>query len=196
MKRRDMTTPKRVAPRTGKPHVPVLLDEVIRFSGPKSGGKYIDGTLGAGGHADAVLNASAPDGQLLGLDGDPAALQIAGETLAAFGERAVLVRSNFTQIKNIAASRGFVPADGVLLDLGLSSMQLANPTRGFSFLSDTLDMRMDDRTSPTAAELVNELDEEELANLIYAVPEEGSRGKLLARLWRNVQSKLRNSWRR
>ena len=98
--------------------------------------------------------------------------RVAGETLAPFGARVVLVRSNFIHIKTIAASQGFVPADGVLLDLGLSSMQLANPARGFSFLSESLDMRMDDRTSPTAAEIVNEWDEDELADLIFKYGEE------------------------
>lgn len=143
---------------------------------PRAGGKYIDGTLGAGGHAKAVLTAAAPGGKLLGLDGDPEALNIARETLSLFGERAIFVRSNFIQLKNIAASHNFIPADGVLLDLGLSSMQLANVARGFSFLSDSLDMRMDDRTELTAAEIVNEWDEQELADLIYELGEEhGSR---------------------
>lgn len=155
-----------------KPHIPVLLDEVLSAFAPHSGGRYIDGTLGAGGHAEAILLASAPDGKLLGLDGDSDALNIARETLSGFAERAILVRSNFTQLKTIAAENHFIPADGVLLDLGLSSMQLASATRGFSFLSETLDMRMDTRTELTAAEIVNEWDEEELANLIFEYGEE------------------------
>jgi 16S rRNA (cytosine1402-N4)-methyltransferase len=155
-----------------KPHIPVLLDEVLKALAPKGGGKYIDGTVGAGGHAEAILNASAPDGKLLGLDGDAEALSIAREALKPFGERVVLVRANFTQLKSVAAEHGWIPADGVLLDLGLSSMQLASPTRGFSFASDSLDMRMDDRTELTAADIVNEWSEAELANLIFQYGEE------------------------
>jgi 16S rRNA (cytosine1402-N4)-methyltransferase len=155
-----------------KPHIPVLLDAVLQALAPKSGGKYVDGTVGAGGHAEAILRASAPDGMLLGLDGDPEALALAQDTLSSFGERAILVRSNFTQLQAVATAHQFVPADGVLLDLGLSSMQLANPERGFSFLSQGLDMRMDDRTALTALEIVNEHDEADLANLIYELGEE------------------------
>ncbi len=139
---------------------------------PRSGGRYIDGTVGAGGHSAAVLKASNPDGMLLGLDGDPEALEIARATLREFGERAVLVRSNFNRLAAVAAEHNFVPVDGVLLDLGLSSMQLANPSRGFSFTSDSLDMRMDPTTDTTAADLVNDFDERELADLIYEYGED------------------------
>lgn len=155
-----------------RPHQPVLLNEVLEGLAPKSGGRYIDGTVGAGGHAAAVLEASGPDGMLLGLDGDPEALRIARETLNEFGERVILIRANFNTLAIVATAQNFVPVDGVLLDLGLSSMQLANPARGFSFASDSLDMRMDPSTSPTAAELVNDLDESDLADLIYEYGEE------------------------
>lgn len=155
-----------------KPHVPVLLNEVLDALTPKGGGKYLDGTLGAGGHAEAILKASAPDGKVLGLDGDAHALSIARETLRPFGARAILVRANFSQLKTVALEFDWIPADGVLLDLGLASMQLADPARGFSFLSDTLDMRMDDRTALTAAGIVNEWGEAELADLIYEYGEE------------------------
>lgn len=161
-----------------KPHIPVLLDEVLDALALQGDGKYIDGTLGAGGHAEAILKATAPRGKLLGLDGDPEALQIARTTLAPFGERAIFVRSNFTQIKTVAAENGFIPADGVLLDLGLSSMQLANLERGFSFSSSSLDMRMDDRTPLTASEIVNEWDEAEIADLIYEYGEERASRKI------------------
>lgn len=161
-----------------RPHVPVLLEAVIDGLALKQGGKYIDGTVGAGGHASEILKGTAPDGKLLGMDGDPDAIEIARETLAPFGERAVIVRSNFTKIKNVAAEYGFLPADGVLLDLGLSSMQLANPERGFSFLSETLDMRMDPRTELTAMDIVNTWDEEELADLIYEMSEEHASRKI------------------
>ncbi len=164
--------------RNRKPHLPVLLDEVIHALALKPDGKYIDGTLGAGGHAEAVLNATAPNGKLLALDGDPDALQIARETLSPFGERAILVRSNFTQIKTVAAQHNFIPADGVLLDLGLSSMQLGNLERGFSFLSASLDMRMDNRNELTASEIVNEWDEQEIADLIFQWGEERASRKI------------------
>ncbi len=161
-----------------KPHIPVLLNEVIEALALKAGGKYVDGTLGAGGHAEAILKVTAPDGKLLGLDGDPAALHIARTTLAPFGERAILVRSNFTQIKKVAVENHFIPADGVLLDLGLSSMQLANLERGFSFLSHSLDMRMDDRTELTASDIVNAWDEADLADLIFEYGEERASRKI------------------
>lgn len=161
-----------------KPHVPVLLDEVVAGLALRPGGKYIDGTVGAGGHSFEILKATAPDGKLLGLDGDPDALGIAGETLAEFSQRVTLVRSNFTEIKEVAREQGFLPADGVLLDLGLSSMQLANLERGFSFLSDSLDMRMDPRTELTALEIVNEWDEDEIADLIFELSEEHASRKI------------------
>lgn len=155
-----------------KSHIPVLLDEVIQALALRGDGKYIDGTLGAGGHAEAILKATAPAGRLLGLDGDPQALEIARQTLVPFQDRIVLVRSNFIKLHSVAAAHNFIPADGVLLDLGLSSMQLANLERGFSFLGDSLDMRMDDRTELTASEIVNEYDETELADLIFNLSEE------------------------
>lgn len=155
-----------------KSHIPVLLDEVVQALVRRVDGTYIDGTLGAGGHAEAILKATAPAGRLLGLDGDPQALTIAQETLAPFADRTILVRSNFTQLYSVAAAHNMLPADGVLLDLGLSSMQLANVERGFSFLGDSLDMRMDDRTELTAADIVNEYDEEDLADLIFKLSEE------------------------
>lgn len=161
-----------------KPHVPVLLDQVLQALAPRSGGRYIDGTVGAGGHAAAVLEASGPDGSLLGLDGDPAALDLARQTLAQFGDRARLVRANFVDLAAVAAGQGFIPADGVLLDLGLSSMQLADPTRGFSFASESLDMRMDDRTELAAAEIINEWTEEEIADLLYEYGEEHAARKI------------------
>lgn len=106
------------------------------------------------------------------MDGDPQALEIARQTFSSFLDRTTIVRSNFTQIHTVALENGFVPADGVLLDLGLSSMQLSNLERGFSFLSDSLDMRMDNRTELTAAEIVNEYDEQEMADLIFELGEE------------------------
>lgn len=168
-----------------KSHIPVLLDEVIQALALRVNGTYIDGTLGAGGHAEAILKATAPAGRLLGLDGDPQALDIAKETLAPYQDRVILVRSNFTQIYTVAAAHEFIPADGVLLDLGLSSMQLANLERGFSFLSDSLDMRMDNRSELTASEIVNEYEEKELADLIFKLGEEHASRRIARRIIEN-----------
>ncbi|MDE3088393.1 MAG: 16S rRNA (cytosine(1402)-N(4))-methyltransferase RsmH [Chloroflexota bacterium] len=154
-------------------HASVLFQQVIEYLAPHPDGRYIDGTLGAGGHAAGVLQASAPTGRLLGLDADPAALAIAATNLAAFGDRATLVHTNFEHLREIAAANGFLPADGIVLDLGLSSMQLADATRGFSFQSGgALDMRFNPDDAETAADLVNSLDEKELADLIFEYGEE------------------------
>ncbi|MCL4394168.1 MAG: 16S rRNA (cytosine(1402)-N(4))-methyltransferase RsmH, partial [Chloroflexi bacterium] len=154
-------------------HVSVLFQRVIEYLEPRPGGLYIDATLGAGGHAAGILAASAPSGRLLGLDADPAALAVAAENLADLRDRAVLVHSNFERLREVAHAQGFLPADGILLDLGLSSMQLADDARGFSFQSaGPLDMRFDPSSGDTAADLVNSLDETELADLIYEYGEE------------------------
>jgi len=130
-------------------HVPVLLSEVLQGLSPRSGGRYLDGTLGGGGHAVAVLEASAPDGRLLGIDADPAALAAAGARLASFGERATLAHGNFRDLGRLAHEHGFAQVDGLLLDLGVSSHQLDTPERGFSFTADApLDMRLDPRAAP------------------------------------------------
>jgi 16S rRNA (cytosine1402-N4)-methyltransferase len=166
-----------IAHRSSFRHVPVLLAEVIAGLAPQPGGCYIDGTLGGGGHAAAILAASAPDGRLLGIDADPAALAAAGARLAPFGARAALAHGNVRDLKSMAQAAGFVPVDGIVLDLGVSSHQLDTPERGFSFLADApLDMRMDPTTGETAADLINGLPEVALADLIYRYGEErGSR---------------------
>lgn len=158
-------------------HAPVLLAEVVAGLAPRPGGRYVDGTLGGGGHAAAILEASAPDGRLLGIDADPAALLAAGARLAPFGERATLVHGNFRDLARLARAGGFEPIDGLLLDLGVSSHQLDTPERGFSFLADApLDMRLDPTGGETAADIVNETPEGALADLIYRYGEErGSR---------------------
>lgn len=133
----------------------------------------MDGTLGAGGHAWGILQASAPDGRLLGLDLDPQALGLARQKLAEFGERAVLVQASYRTLREQAARLGWMMVDGIVLDLGLSSMQLDTPERGFSFLADApLDMRFDPQAPLSAADLVNETPEAELADLIYRYGEE------------------------
>jgi 16S rRNA (cytosine1402-N4)-methyltransferase len=154
-------------------HVPVLYDAVLTHLALSPGDNVIDGTLGGGGHAAGLLQAIAPAGRLLGLDRDPEALARARERLAPFGGRAVLVHSSFRDLEHIAHRHHFLPADGVLLDLGLSSYQLSAPERGFSFLQDgPLDMRFDPSQGPAAADLVNELPTAELADILYRYGEE------------------------
>jgi 16S rRNA (cytosine1402-N4)-methyltransferase len=150
-----------------------MLREVVEVLSVHPGGRYIDGTVGLGGHAEAILDAAAPGGRLLGLDQDPDALAIARERLSRFGEAAVLRRGNFRDLDTHARSAGFEGVDGVLLDLGVSSLQLDAPGRGFSFQRDEpLDMRMDPTGPVTAADLVNNTDEAELATLIWEYGEE------------------------
>ena len=154
-------------------HVPVLLKEVIYALQPREGGIYVDGTVGAGGHAAALLTASSPSGQLYGIDQDLQALGIARRNLAPFRERVRLIHGNFKQLTQLAQLHDIPPAHGILLDLGVSSMQFEQPERGFSLQNDgPLDMRMTPGRGPTAADLVNTLPEHELANLIFRYGEE------------------------
>ncbi len=146
--------------------------EVLAALAPFSGGFYVDGTLGAGGHASAILEASSPAGRLLGLDRDQEALALARAALAPFGERGVLVQAGFAEMESQLAGHGEGKADGILLDLGVSSMQLDQAGRGFSFRQDgPLDMRMG-QSGPDAASLVNGLEERELARAIASLGEE------------------------
>ncbi len=162
-------------------HTPVLLQEVIKALQPQSGGIYIDGTVGAGGHAAAILGDSAPDGRLFGFDQDESALEIARNRLAEFGDRVHLLHTNFEKLDQTVRQYQIPRADGILLDIGVSSMQLERPERGFSFQYDgPLDMRMDPLTGQTAADLVNHLPQDELANLIYRYGEE-PRSRRIAR---------------
>jgi len=150
------------------PHLPVLYKSIIPALQPKSPGRYVDGTLGAGGHAAGILEASVPKGELLGLDLDPAALAIAREKLAPFGKRAHIVQASYTAMKTEAAELGWQAVDGIVLDFGVSSMQLDRPERGFSFLNDgPLDMRFSLNTALSAADLVNTFSEEDLADIIF-----------------------------
>jgi 16S rRNA (cytosine1402-N4)-methyltransferase len=167
------------------PHIPVLLDEVLNGLQVRPGGAYIDGTVGAGGHSAAIIEKTGDGGRLLGLDVDPVALGIASEPLRAHIEagQVRLAQSNFERLDEVAQTEGFGQVDGVLLDLGVSSMQLDTAERGFSFRADgPLDMRLDPRTSTTAANLVNTLPEEELANLIYKYGEETASRRIARRI--------------
>jgi len=164
-------------------HVPVLADEVTHLLRARRAGWLVDGTVGLGGHAERLLEASAPGARLLGLDGDADALARAGARLARFGERAVLRHGSFRRLASHAAGAGVTEAESVLLDLGLSSYQLEASRRGFTFQGDEpLDMRFDATQGPTAAELVNSLPEAELARILYEHGEESSRpGRLSTR---------------
>lgn len=155
-------------------HVPVLLQAVLDGLQVRPGGQYIDATVGGGGHAASILKASSPDGRLLGMDRDPSAVEMAGLRLAAWVERVVLVHRSFDHLAEVARAHQFVPVDGILFDLGFSSLQLADASRGFSFMAEgPLDMRFDPQANdPTAADLLNELPVEELAELIYRYGEE------------------------
>lgn len=156
-------------------HFPVLLQEVLTGLQVSSGMRMIDGTLGGGGHATALLAHSAPDGQLLGIDADPAAIRRNQTGMAASlaAGRLQIAQGNFGEIQGIATAHNFSAVDAILLDLGVSSFQLETPARGFSFTHDgPLDMRFDPQTGESAADLVNTWPEQELADLIYRYGEE------------------------
>jgi 16S rRNA (cytosine1402-N4)-methyltransferase len=151
----------------------VLVDEVVFLLRPRDEGWVIDATVGMGGHAEAILSASGSSVRLLGLDTDPAALAQARERLAPFGDRVALAHSSFRDLGGAAAARGIDRARSILLDLGVSSWQLEQSGRGFSFQGDEpLDMRMDPSSGGTAAALVNRLAEPELARIIFEYGEE------------------------
>jgi 16S rRNA (cytosine1402-N4)-methyltransferase len=161
------------------PHKPVLYKEIIHALLPHPGGCYVDGTLGAGGHARGILEASAPDGQLLGLDVDPQALAIARETLAPYELRIHLVQASYTTLSAQLKRVGWDAVDGIVLDLGASSMQFDTPERGFSFQHDApLDMRFGPQALQTAADIVNSYSESELADLLYEFGEERDSRKI------------------
>jgi 16S rRNA (cytosine1402-N4)-methyltransferase len=156
-------------------HTPVLYQNVLSTLIRGSGGRYIDGTIGAGGHAVGILEASAPDGELLGIDRDPTALALVRARLKAFGDRVILEHDSYTSMTRITADLGWTSVNGILLDLGLSSMQVDQAERGFSFMRDgPLDMRFDPTQGPDAAELINNLSEEDLREILWRFGEEPS----------------------
>ena len=148
-------------------HIPVLLKETLEALDVQPGGRYIDCTVGSGGHAAAVLEQSSPGGQLLGIDIDPKTIEIARARLEAYGESVLLINENFANLQDICIKYDFFPVHGILFDLGLSSLQLNNDERGFSFQYDApLDMRFNPSQEVTAANIINTSSESELANLI------------------------------
>jgi len=154
-------------------HLSVMPREVVELLAPRSGGLYLDGTLGGGGHARLIMEASAPDGRLIGLDHDPAALQAAALVLAPFGARVRLRRGSYAAMADILAELGETQVDGILLDLGVSSHQLDTPARGFSFREDgPLDMRMDPEQPETAADLLATAEAGELKRIFRDYGEE------------------------
>jgi 16S rRNA (cytosine1402-N4)-methyltransferase len=163
----------RVKGEPGKIHCSVLLDEVLRYLEPQDGKVYADGNLGMGGHSEAILERSGPGGTVIGFDWDRDALSLARKRLAGFGDRIQFVHDNFANLKMWLAKLKISAIDGLLLDLGLSSYQLDESGRGFSFQgSQPLDMRMDERGEVTAAHLVNTASQEELADIFYYYGEE------------------------
>jgi 16S rRNA (cytosine1402-N4)-methyltransferase len=154
-------------------HQPVLYNEIIHFLQPQRSGRYIDGTVGAGGHARGILDASEPDGILLGLDLDTTALELARKNLESYEDRVFLVHSSFGNLRKQLNAMGWQMVDGILLDLGLSSMQIDTPGRGFSFRQEaSLDMRFNQQNPLSAKDLVNNLPEGELADLLFKYGEE------------------------
>ena len=151
-------------------HIPVMLEACMRLMDPQPGGKYADGTLGAGGHSEAILKASSPDGKLISFDLDPAAIAIARERLEPYGDRVRIIQDSYVNLGRYAEENSL---DGFIVDLGVSSMQLDRQDRGFSFLQDgPLDMRFSPEQPLTAADLVNQLPEEELARILWLYGEE------------------------
>ncbi len=164
-------------------HVPVMMDEVLRFLQPRSGGYYIDGTLGGGGHTSALLEHSEPDGKVLGIDTDEQALDRVRVRLSHFVDngRLVLIQSNFAHLTQIVDEIEPDSVQGILLDLGFSSDQMDNAQRGFSFSADgPLDMRLDQSLPISAADLVNTASEQELADIFWRYGEE-TRSRQIAR---------------
>jgi 16S rRNA (cytosine1402-N4)-methyltransferase len=166
---------------TPSTHIPVLYHEVLQLLRPQPDGRYLDATLGAGGHTAGILQASAPSGRVLAFDRDPEAIAFARQQLALYGDRVAYVNDSYAAMAQLAPANGFAALDGILLDLGLSSRQLESAERGFSFMKDgPLDMRFDPTQGETAADLINNLSETELADIFWKYGEE-RRSRRLAR---------------
>src|SRR5712691_1293326 len=154
-------------------HHPVLVREVVELLRCRPGRTYVDATLGPGGHSEAILEASSPDGRVIGLDLDPDALERARARLAASGSRFVAVRSDFRRIRDVLSERRTGPVDGILADLGMSSIQMLTAERGFGFsVEGPLEMRYDPSRGASAAELLAQLDEASLRRLLLEYGEE------------------------
>lgn len=167
-------------------HVPVLLNEAMAYLNPQSGKRYVDGTVGAAGHTQAILAASTPDGLVLGLDRDPRVITTLGPLVARFGRRLRLVNASYDELSDVLQEVGWTTVDGILLDLGFSSTQLDDPDRGFGFRHDgPLDLRFDQSHGQSAADYLRHASEKLLADALYRYGElYNSRG--LARKLREV----------
>ncbi len=164
-------------------HIPVLVQEAIETLAVQPGGRYIDCTLGAGGHAVTILDRSSPGGQLLGIDADLEAIETAKARLEAYSSSILLVNENFINLEAICIKYDFLPVHGILFDLGLSSLQLNSRDRGFSFQHDApLDMRLNSSQELTAADIINTSSEAELAHLIKTYGEEGHSHQIAHRI--------------
>lgn len=171
-------------------HTPVLLDEVLAFLRPKEGGTYVDCTLGGGGHAEAVLDAISGKGMLVGFDRDPDAIRAAGGRLARFGSSVALVPRNFDAVRNRLRQLNINEVDGFLLDLGVSSHQLDDPGRGFSFQQEgPLDMRMDSESAASGLKIVNTYPEEELKRIFREYGEERMSSRIAWRIARHREER-------
>ena len=169
--------------REGQAHLPVLVDEVTFLLRPRRGGWVVDGTIGMGGHAERLLESGGSGVRLLGIDRDPEALRSAGQRLAGFGGRVTLERGSFRELAAVAAEAGVTAAGAILLDLGLSSYQLEESGRGFSFQNDEpLDMRFDPTRGQTASELLNSLSTDELARILFQYGEERHARRIARRI--------------
>lgn len=168
-------------------HIPVLLPEALHFLAVRPGGRYIDCTTGLGGHSTAIAQELGDEGRLLCMDQDADALEFARTKLAPFGRRVSFVHGNFRDIASVAQAEGFTTVDGILMDLGISSMQIGRAERGFAFgLEGPLDMRMDPSSGGiTAAEIVNEWDETSIANLFFTYGEERQSRRIASAVVRN-----------
>jgi 16S rRNA (cytosine1402-N4)-methyltransferase len=166
-----------------KTHVPVMVNEALELLNIKPEGRYIDCTVGTGGHAAAILERLAPEGKLLGIDTDPEAIHAAESSLAIYSSATILVNDNFTNLEEICTRLSFQPVDGILFDLGMSSMQLDDERRGFSFQHNSpLDMRFDPYKKLTAAEIVNTRSESELVSFLWQYGEERNSRRIAKRI--------------
>jgi 16S rRNA (cytosine1402-N4)-methyltransferase len=166
----------------GAPHRPVLLEETLKFLAPERGGLFVDCTVGLGGHSEAILKSST-DTRVLGIDRDPEALAYSRQRLASFGDRFRAIHANFRDIATILQEANERDPNGILVDLGVSSLQFDSPERGFSFRFDApLDMRMDPTIGPTAADLLQQLPEAEIARIIFEYGEERHSRRIARRI--------------
>ncbi len=163
-----------------------MVTEVMEALQPQQGGKYVDCTVGAGGHARAILERIEPGGRLLGIDADDAAIALARENLAPFQSMATLVKGNFSELNDLCTRYGFTSNTGILMDLGVSSMQLNSAERGFSFQREApLDMRFDSAEGPSAADIVNKYSERDIARILWEYGEERYSRQIAHRIVQN-----------